>query len=145
MTNLPSPIKYKPKEHFHEAITRPLDGKNDLNFIVKVVNDLSKENLKYYTTVDPKGRIRVHREGLPRKEHNPVYHNYFALKSNKNGTILISGKNARTSSSILRILSLHIGRANLNAQKILKKADVSAGKKCEMLGYTLLKQEEPFE
>ncbi len=142
MITIPQPIKYEKDLHFHDIITKPLEPKLDLIFIQRVLIDLKRDKAKAYIVIKDNGKIMICREGL-----RPAIierHNFFALQ-NKNGDIVMSGKNLRRPESMLAILKNIFKKSPAKLYLLKRERELSVAGRCQLVGYTLLKQDTPFE
>ena len=144
MITIPQPIKYERSIHFPDLITLPLDPKNDLNFIRKVLIDLERDHAEVYIVRNDNGKIAVCRKGLkPVKVKHAELHNYFALK-NSSGRIISNGKNLRRTESMISVLKGMFRRNPIKLDLLKRNYDLTTAEKCELFNYTLCKQNEPF-
>ena len=59
MIHVPTPIKYDKTIHFGDRVTKPLDPKNDLEFIRKVLSDLEKDHAETYLVRNERGKVII--------------------------------------------------------------------------------------
>ena len=146
MITIPQPIKYDKDIHFNDRITKPLDPNNDLLFIKRVLEDLEKDEAEAYL-VSYGGKVAVCRKGLTPAIscHGERRHNYFALKNNKSGNMIVAGKNSRRPESLLAVIKNIVKTSPSKLYLLKRKRELSIADRCQLVGYTLLKQEIPFK
>ena len=147
MIKIPNPIPYDKSIHFPDAITKPLDPRLDLEFIKSVLCDLENDNAEAYIVRNDRGRVRICRKGLSPAIscHGERRHNYFALKNIKSGNMIKAGKNLRRSESILAVIKNIVNTSPSKLELLSKQRELSIANRCQLVGYTLLRQDTPFE
>ena len=142
MIPIPRSIKYDKDIHMREVITKALDP-NDLVFIRSVLDSLKKDNAEAYIVKYGNDRIAICRKGLIPVERHKTHH-YFALR-NQFGRIIVNGKNTRRPESMICVLKALFRRNPGKQLKLKNNIHLSVAERCELFGYSLLKQGDPFK